>query len=323
MMDNRITVFITSYNQKDFLIEAIESVLSQTLQPFEIIISDDCSNDGSQEVIARYAHKHPQLIRPFYHKQNIGIPRNKSFALEQTKGNLVTYLDGDDRFLPRKLELELDWLKSHPDSKIVFSNVYYINEKGERTGIWVEDDQKLPTGYVFSQAFSRDFPRGSLFRNELIDYDCLKKVGFFDSEFAMYHDWELRIRLTKHFNVAYCPEILNEYRRHAEGISRSVPSHHFDEMERVYQKNKDLLTSLSETDRKDIDQRLFNVLRPLAYKSIIEKLNEEDRVNGFNCFRRSLSYGKRLYHLGLLFLLLIPGPLYKTLRSIYRGFFRF
>lgn len=320
MMDNRITVFITSYNQKGFLVEAIESVLSQTLQPFEIIIADDCSIDGSQEVIARYTHKYPRLIRPFYHKQNMGIPRNKSFALEQTKGNLVTYLDGDDRFLPKKLEFELDCLKRHPESKIVFSNVYYINEKGERTGLWAEDGQTLPTGYVFSQAFSRDFPRESLFRNELIDYSCLKKVGFFDIEFSMYHDWELRIRLTKYFNVAYCPEILNEYRRHPEGISRSVPSRHLDEMERIYKKNMDLLIDLNETDRNYIEHRLFNIFRPLAYKSVIEKLNDRDKLNGFIYLKKSLHYGKKWSHLCLLFLFLIPGPCYKILKAIYHNF---
>ena len=321
-MDDRISVFITSYNQKGLLVEAIESILSQTFQPFEIIICDDCSTDGSQEVIASYTNRHPRLIRPFYHKQNIGIPRNKSFALEQVKGNLVTYLDGDDRFLSRKLEFELDCLKRNPESKIVFSNFYYINEQGERTAIWAEDGHAIPTGYVFPQSFSRDFPRNTLFRNELIDYESLKKVGFFDCEFAMYHDWELRIRLTKLYNVSYCPEILTEYRRHSDSISMSAPSRHLDEMERVYKKNADLFFDLNDPTRVQIEKRIFNILGHLAFRSVIEKLNERDKKNGFIAFKKSLSYGKKISQLGLLFLFLIPRPGYKLLRKTYRSIFK-
>jgi glycosyltransferase involved in cell wall biosynthesis len=154
-MSMKISVFITSYNQRDYLVEAIESVLNQTLQPFEIIIVDDCSTDGSQEVIEEYAQKYPDLIRSFYHEQNIGIPRNKSFALEQVQGDLVTYVDGDDRFLPRKLEMELQTLMNHPEARIVYSNVYHINPKGRRSHLWYSGDTSPPTGYVFREAFAR------------------------------------------------------------------------------------------------------------------------------------------------------------------------
>ena len=99
----KISVFITSFNQKDYLSQAIDSVLNQTLQPFEIIIADDCSTDGSQALIKKYTNRYPHLIRPFCHSKNMGIPKNKSFAMHQAQGDFVTYLDGDDRFLPKSL----------------------------------------------------------------------------------------------------------------------------------------------------------------------------------------------------------------------------
>jgi glycosyltransferase involved in cell wall biosynthesis len=252
----KISVFITSYNQRDYLVEAVESVLNQTLRPFEVIVVDDCSTDGSQEVIAEYAERYSDLIRPFYHGQNLGIPRNKSFALEQVRGDLVTYLDGDDRFLPRKLEMELETLLSHPDAQIVYSNVYHINSQGRRSHLWCNDDISPPTGHVFRETFARAFPRGSLFRNELVYYRCLEDTGFYDPEFAMYHDWELRIRLTRRFGVAYCSTPLSEYRFHPAGISRSDTSRHLDEMKRVYAKHRSLLEDLPESDRTFIEKGL-------------------------------------------------------------------
>jgi len=270
----KVSVFITSYNQRDYLVEAIESVLNQTLQPFEIIIVDDCSTDGSQEVIGKYAQTYPDLIRPFCHEQNIGIPRNKSFALEQVRGDLVTYVDGDDRFLPSKLEMELETLLNHPEAQIVYSNVYHINPEGRRSHLWYDGDSSPPTGYVFREAFARTFPRGSLFRNELVYYRCLKETGFYDPEFAMYHDWELRIRLTKRFKVAYRPMPLAEYRFHLGGISRSNASRHLDEMKRVYVKNRPLLGDLPETDRVMIKKSLSTKFAQLGLRAAREEIEK-------------------------------------------------
>jgi glycosyltransferase involved in cell wall biosynthesis len=254
----KISIFVTSFNQKYYLVQAIESVLNQTIKPFEIIIADDCSTDGSQEVIRDYAQTYPNLIRPFYHEQNLGIPKNKSFALEQVRGELVTYLDGDDRFLPKKLEMELETFKHHPEAPIVYSNVYYLMEEEKQRIEWYQGKTSPPTGNVFKETFAREFPRGSLFRNELIVYNCLQETGFYDPDFAMYHDWDLRIRLTKRFKVAYCPKLLAEYRIHSEGISRSDPERHIDELIRVYVRNHSLLDSLPEADHVAILQSLTN-----------------------------------------------------------------
>ena len=174
----KISVFIPSYNQKEYLAEAIESVLNQTLRPFEIIIVDDCSTDGSQKIIETYARAHPDLIRAFYQEKNLGIPRNKNFALEQVRGDIVTHLDGDDRFLPRNLEMRLATFMKDPEVKIVYSNMYYIDAKGQRIRFWVDNNIALPFGYIFPEVFGLTFPSNTGFRNEFVDYESLKEVGF-------------------------------------------------------------------------------------------------------------------------------------------------
>ena len=315
---DKISVFITSYNQKAYLIEAIESVLNQTLKPFEIIIVDDCSHDGSQELIKEYAKRFPDLIRPYLHKKNLGIPKNKSYALEQVRGELVTYLDGDDRFLPNKLELELNCLKNNPDAKIVFSNVYITDSDGKRTGTWIENNHLPPTGYVFHQVFGRDYPRRQLFRNEIVDYECLKKVGFYDEEFAMYHDWDLRIRLTKHFNVAFCSDILSEYRRHEKSISKLPFDRHFDELQRVYIKNKPLVTDNSKEEFKLIEKKLFEVLAYFGRNAIVDNLEKGDKFNARSLYKISSSYYSFFLKMLLNSLFLLPSQSIYSFKNIFR-----
>lgn len=98
----RISVFLPSYNQKTFLVEALESVLNQTYTPNQIIVVDDCSTDGSQAVIENYSRQYPGIFTTIYHNKNMGIAQTRIDALSAVTGDFVTYLDGDDRFLPEK-----------------------------------------------------------------------------------------------------------------------------------------------------------------------------------------------------------------------------
>jgi glycosyltransferase involved in cell wall biosynthesis len=255
----KISVVITSYNQKKYLQEAIESVLNQTHQPDEVIVVDDCSSDGSQDMILEYANYYPDLVRSFCHDVRIGIPRNRNFALEHANGDLVCFLDGDDRYLPDKLERELETLQQQPEAMLVFSNIYFIDEMGQRLCLWAENIIP-PSGYVFKEVFSRHWPRNCLYRNELMNINALRQIGFFDENLHIYEDWDLKIRFTNKFKVAYCPIPLTEYRQHPEGISAiSSVELHLYTMKRIYNKNSHLLENLSDKDHREIKRDLSDI----------------------------------------------------------------
>ncbi|UCC54424.1 MAG: glycosyltransferase family 2 protein, partial [Anaerolineaceae bacterium] len=190
-----ISVFITSYNQKAFLVEAIESVLAQTLSPSQILVVDDCSSDGSQEVIEGYRSRYPDLITAIFHTQNRGVAQARAHALQAISGDYVTYVDGDDRFLPHKLEKEAALLARRSEIQIAFSNNYYMTETGQRTGIWITKKWP-PQGDVFKETLTRQFPRGNLFRMELLPYAAWQAVGFHDPNLSVLEDWDMRIRLS-------------------------------------------------------------------------------------------------------------------------------
>ena len=90
----RISVVISSYNFARYLPACIESALAQTLRPFEIIISDDCSTDNSWAIISEYSQKYPQLIRAYRQRENMGPPRHGNFGKQQARGDLIAWMDG-------------------------------------------------------------------------------------------------------------------------------------------------------------------------------------------------------------------------------------
>ncbi len=245
----KISVYITSYNQKKFLTEAIESVLNQSLLPSQIIIVDDCSTDGSQKLISDYTYKYPNLITPIYHSKNTGISQVRIDALNAVTEDYVTYVDGDDRFMPKKLEKEAKALELNPDVAIAYSNNYYMTEHGKHFAMWIED-VKPPDGDVFLQTFSREFPKKSLFRMELVKFGLWKSIGFHDQSLKLYEDYDMRIRLTKELKTIYVNEPLSEIRHHNKGLSKQKLSKHFTAISKIYKKNIHLV---SDFDNKDIN----------------------------------------------------------------------
>ncbi len=259
----RLSVYITSYNQKAFLIEAIESVINQTLKPHQIIIIDDCSSDGSQDIIEQYTARHPNLIMPIFNSTNMGIARSRIHALQNVTGDFVSYLDGDDRYLPTKLEKELMLLLQNPEASIAFSNYFYIEPDGTRNGVWAEHDRP-PQGYVFHKVFSRAFPKKNLYRNELVNYQAWKSIGFHDPHITIYEDYDMRIRMTKSLRTVYCNEPLSEYRLHEAGLSRAGGVQHLASLDYIYQKNRHLLHDAHEAVRTSVQHKLEAVLADIS-----------------------------------------------------------
>jgi glycosyltransferase involved in cell wall biosynthesis len=316
-MSKNISVVITSFNQKAYLVEAIKSVINQTMRPFEIIIADDCSTDASQKVIKNFEDSYPNLIRAFYHKQNIGIPKNKNFALEQVRGELVTWVDGDDRFLPRKLETEFITLMKQNEAKIIYSNFYYIDQEGHRIGQWT-DDGVLLSGYVFKEVFGLKRPMW-LFRNELAYYRCLQENGFYDPCLDFYEDWDLRVRLTKRYHVAFQPEPLAEYRLHPLGISNSPTLKHIDTIKSIYQKNRNLLDNIPASDKAFVENGLTNYFALLCFNAAQREIARENNKDAFKYWLQHIRYRpKSLMNIRFIARIILSKSTRVRLKSAYQ-----
>lgn len=261
----KISVYITSYNQKAFLTEAIESVLAQTYPPFEIIVVDDCSTDGSQELIRAFAEKHP-IIKPIYHQKNLGVAQVRITALKNVTGDYVTYVDGDDVYLPHKLEIEAAIIKSkHCD--VAFSNTMYVdpNDITDIKWIWATTQFKLSTN-LFAQTITRDFPRNSLFRMELINYQFLKSIGFHDTKLEIYEDFDLRIRIAQQATMAYSLEPTTKIRISSNGLSKKNREEHIKAYTYIYEKYRLPIGQLDSDQQKEVKKRMKENLNSLSGK---------------------------------------------------------
>jgi glycosyltransferase involved in cell wall biosynthesis len=269
------TVCITSYNQKRVLVEAIESALAQTMPAAEIIVVDDCSCDGSRDVIESYMSLYPERISAIFHERNLGVSQARTTALNRVNTRYVTCLDGDDRFLPGKLEKETRLLKGNRHAAIAFSDHYVIAVDGTRTGSWLEG-QTPPSGDIFVQTYSRSFPKGRLFRNELVEYPKWKEIGFYDPRLNVYEDYEMRIRLTKRLRAVCHDEPLAEYRCVGGGLSSAGARDHLASLEYIHDKNRFLLADLSSRDQREVEHGIRKFRARLQLRSATELLNSEE-----------------------------------------------
>lgn len=116
--DRKVSVIITVYNGVAYLGEAIESVLAQTYRPVELVIFDDGSTDGSSDFARQYGSA-VKVMRG----ERVGLGAGRNNAMGLAEGRYLAFLDADDRFLPKKLELQMEILDARPEIDMVFGHV--------------------------------------------------------------------------------------------------------------------------------------------------------------------------------------------------------
>jgi hypothetical protein len=129
----------------------------------------------------------------------------------------VAILDGDDKFLPNNIEMQLAALAEHAEAGCSYSNRYSIDACGERTGI--RDVRPMPSGDIL---FHVACGRPGIVRSMVGRYDLIKAVGFFDERFPLHDGFILSVRLAVFTRFVYIPEPLMEKREHAAGVSKTL-----------------------------------------------------------------------------------------------------
>lgn len=125
-MNNQIFIstIIPSYNRADTVGQTIESILAQQVNAdMEIVIGDDCSTDNAREVLLQYKEKYPDIIRLIFHEQNMGLGANWAICVKECRGKYICNCDNDDYWHnPHKLQLQLNYMESHPECNICITN---------------------------------------------------------------------------------------------------------------------------------------------------------------------------------------------------------
>jgi GT2 family glycosyltransferase len=103
-------------------------------------------------------------------------------------------------------------------------------------------------------------------RNPLVECAALKKIGFFRYDMTLYEDYDLCLRLSKNYKVAYCPEPLMEYRVHGEGLHKSPREEHIRNFSKLYGNFRELISDFPKNRRKTLEEKLMDTIRKIIGK---------------------------------------------------------
>ncbi len=206
----KVSVIIPTYNRKHTLGRAIESIISQTIKPLEIIIVDDGSNDGTREWI-----KEEYPFIKYLNQNNSGVSASRNRGIFSANGNWIAFLDSDDEWIPEKLERQLSILSS--DKKAVFC---HTNEIWIRNGTRVNQMRKHQKygGYIFEKCLDmcRISPSSSIIKKEVFDH-----IGYFDESLIVCEDYDLWLRIAAHYKILFLDQpLIKKYGGHVDQLSR-------------------------------------------------------------------------------------------------------
>jgi glycosyltransferase involved in cell wall biosynthesis len=210
----KVTALIPTYNCDRYVCEAVESAVAQTYPAHEIIVVDDGSTDKTRNALRPYAG-----VIKYIYQNNAGPPAARNTGIAHAAGDIIALLDSDDVWLPKKLELQMEYLQKHPDCSLVYSD----NKTFDANGV-IEESVKAsrnvncPSGYIFPQLFADPpFQTSAV----LIRKECFDKVGLFDTTLRMGDDYEFFMRVARSYKMGYVDLPLVMYRQHAEQGTRS------------------------------------------------------------------------------------------------------
>lgn len=217
----KLSIHCITYNHAPFIRKALDGfVMQKTNFPFEAVIGDDCSTDGTTEIIKEYAAKYPNIIKPIFHNKNTGGQQNYFDVANACSGEYVAMCEGDDYWTDEnKLQKQVDFLDSHPECSICFHPV---------TVKW--EDKSEPDS-IFPKPKNR-------FNKEMLNIDDLLKCNFIQTNSCVYRwrfggkeklsdvfpqgilpgDYFLHLLHAEKGKIGFIPDNMAVYRKHKGGI---------------------------------------------------------------------------------------------------------
>ena len=208
----QISVIIPTYNRKHLISRAIKSVINQSLKPFEIIVVDDGSTDGTYEFINQFFPE-IRVIR----QSNNGVSSARNLGLKNAKGNWIAFLDSDDEWLFKKLELQKKAI-DHLDKYLIC----HTNEIWIRNGTRVNQMKKHQKhgGFIFEKSLDicRISPSSVLINKKIFEH-----IGKFDETLKICEDYDLWLRISSRYPVLFLDEMLiKKYGGHESQLSKNT-----------------------------------------------------------------------------------------------------
>lgn len=240
----QITTVIPVFNREHMVRRAIDSVLSQSHLPEEIIVVDDCSTDGTPDILESYGDN----IRIIRLPDNAGPSRARNDGIKHACTEWIAFLDSDDSWEKDKLKNQVEYLARYPFYRIIQSEEKWIRN-GKRVNPCMH--HKKPFGWIWEHSLERCLvsPSGALLTKSLLD-----RHGGFDQGLAVCEDYDLWLKISRHHPVGLEPGMsVIKYGGHADQLSHKFPA-----MDRF--RVKSLVNLLGREPHPDFRRKIIHVL---------------------------------------------------------------
>lgn len=222
MQEVKVTVLCLAYNHAKFIRKALDGfVMQKTNFPFEVLVHDDASTDGTADIVREYAERFPDIIKPILQTENQyshGGAISRRFLWPRIRGVYVASCEGDDYWVDeRKLQKQADWLDAHPSSGLCFHYATVHWEDGRMPDEVFPDERRFgKPPFTFQGLLRRNFIQSSsvMYRWRLKG----KEDALFPGVKMTPRDWLRHLYHAEGGEIGFIPDVMSVYRRHSGGV---------------------------------------------------------------------------------------------------------
>jgi glycosyltransferase involved in cell wall biosynthesis len=218
--DLMVSVCCTTYNHKPFITQTVESFLmQQTNFKFEIVIGDDCSTDGTSEILKSFKERYPEKIRIISAKKNVGAHQNMSNTVKTCKGKYIALCDGDDYWTdPFKLQKQVDFLEQNPEYIICCHYTQVVDM--DNNPLYV-DPNPLPLVHTYHDLLAGkqvETKTATVVYHNIPEVQQFFKQPLFFKSYAADKLIKLYTTFISGRKIYVMPEVMSCYRNHVGGL---------------------------------------------------------------------------------------------------------
>ncbi len=260
MASKLVSVVVSVFNQQDFVLETVTSVLSQSYSNLEVIVVDDGSKDESVMRLRSLRDNRLNII-PMKH---VGEANCKNLGFQKSSGDFVGFIDGDDIWESTKVESHIEALSKNADAGLAYSFTSFINEQGQT--LHVEPPYEAHVD-CHRQLLKHNFMKSG--SNAIHSRLSLVETGIYDPNCVILVDWDLYLRHARRYPFVLVPEHLVRYRQHSNQNSLNV-SKMEKSARRLFSREfkQDLTMQLSKQLRDESFDNFYSYLRQQCLRNL-------------------------------------------------------
>lgn len=209
-----VTVIIPTYNHSQFVGQAINSVLEQTMDDLELIVVDDGSTDDTKNVVS--AIDDPRIR--YHHQENQGLASTRNTGLRLARGKYIGFLDADDYWLPGKLASQINLLEANTRLGLVYGGYYVVDENGTRIAT---RRPRIVHNDTLAELILDNYVTGSA-TTSVVRAEVFEQVGSFNQSLKACEDWDMWLRVAAVYSLGAVNDIVACIRVHGNNMTSNA-----------------------------------------------------------------------------------------------------